>query len=272
MVKIIDCFLFYNELDLLIYRINLLHNIVDYFVIVESTHTHVGKKKKMWFIENKHLFEPFSKKIIHIIVHDFPYKYNNINLNHDDVWKNENFQRNAISKGINCIKDLDDSDLIIIADLDEIPNPYTLNTLKKGNIIFDIHILEMDLYYYNLHTKISSNWPLCKILSYKKYNELNISCQDIRCNKTTSCKILNGGWHLSYFGDKEFIQNKIKNFAHQEYNESKYTNLENIETKIKNNIDLYDRNIKYNKIKIEDNTNLPVDYNKYLTKYYKMDV
>ena len=48
-MKIIDCFIFYNELDLLTYRLNLLKNIVDYFIIVESTHTFIGKEKKIIF-------------------------------------------------------------------------------------------------------------------------------------------------------------------------------------------------------------------------------
>ena len=49
MIKVVDCFIFYNELDLLTYRLNVLNDTVDYFIIVESTHTHVGKEKKLYF-------------------------------------------------------------------------------------------------------------------------------------------------------------------------------------------------------------------------------
>jgi beta-1,4-mannosyl-glycoprotein beta-1,4-N-acetylglucosaminyltransferase len=266
MIKVIDCFIFYNELDLLTYRLNLLNNIVDYFVIVESTHTFIGKEKSLFFNENKHLFENFNNKIIHIIIDDLPYKYPNININNNDVWKNEEFQRNAISRGINCIDNLSNSDVIIISDLDEIPDPYTLGKIKNGDIIVDINALEMDLYYYNLNTRFIDKWSSCKIISYKKYNELNKKCSDIR--NTGCCKILNGGWHLSYFGDKYFIQNKIENFSHQEFNKSQYTDLEKIEERRKNCIDLYDRNNNIEKIKIEDNKYLPIDYHKYLNKYY----
>jgi beta-1,4-mannosyl-glycoprotein beta-1,4-N-acetylglucosaminyltransferase len=265
-MKIIDCFTFYNELDLLTYRLNLLNNIVDYFVIVEAKYTHVGKEKPLFFDENRHLFENFNNKIIHIIVNDFPYKYPNVNIDNGDVWKNEIFQRNAISYGINHIKDLSESDLIIISDLDEIPDPNTLNKIKKGNIIVDINILEMDLYYYNLNTRINEKWFHCKIISYEKYNKLNLSCNDIRMANST--KIVNGGWHLSYFGDKFFIQNKIQNFAHQEFNKSDYTDLEKIENRVKNSSDVFDTNSNIEKIKIEDNTYLPIDYNKFLNKYY----
>ena len=267
-MKIIDCFIFYNELDLLTYRFNLLNNIVDYFIIVESTNTFVGKEKKLFFNENKHLFENFSNKIIHIIVDDLPYKYHNVNIDINNVWNNEIFQRNAISRGINYIKDLSQSDVIIISDLDEIPDPYTLDKIKKSNIIVDFNILEMDLYYYNLNTRFQIKWHLCKIISYKKYNELNISCNSIRDMDLPHSIILNGGWHLSYFGDKYFIQNKIQNFSCQELNTYEYTDLEKIEKRIQNNTDLFNRNFNIERIKIEDNTYLPIDYSKYLNKYY----
>jgi len=268
-MQIIDCFTFYNELDLLTYRLNLLNNIVDYFIIVESTHTHTGKEKKLFFNENKYLFEKFTNKIIHIIVDDLPYKYHNVNIEYKDVWNNEHFQRSAISRGINYIENLQETDLIIISDLDEIPDPHTLYKIKKNGPKIDIAILEMDFYYYNLNSRFKTKWTSAKIISYKKYNELNISCQDIRMMSCSHCShILNGGWHLSYFGDKYFIQNKIQNFAHQEFNIDQYTDIDNIEKRMQNSKDLYDRGHDIEKIKIEDNAYLPIDYSKYLNKYY----
>ena len=44
------------------YRLNILNPIVDYFVIVESTHTFTGKEKKLYYDENKNLFEKFKEK------------------------------------------------------------------------------------------------------------------------------------------------------------------------------------------------------------------
>jgi beta-1,4-mannosyl-glycoprotein beta-1,4-N-acetylglucosaminyltransferase len=267
-MQIIDCFIFYNELDLLTYRLNLLNDIVDYFIIVESKHTFIGKEKNLFFNDNKHLFENFNNKIIHIIVDDFPNKFTNLKISDSDVWNNEYFQRNAISRGINCINDLSNSDVIIISDLDEIPDPYTLNKIKKGDIIVDFNILEMDFYYYNLNTRFKDKWTSCKIMTYNKYIELNTSCSNIRATHYCS-KILNGGWHLSYFGDSLFIQNKIQNFSHQELNTTNYTDLNKIEERLKESNDLFDRILDIDKIKIEDNKYLPIDYDKYLNKYYK---
>ena len=44
---IIDCFPFFNELDLLDIRLKLLDNIVDKVVLVESTRTFTLSKKKL---------------------------------------------------------------------------------------------------------------------------------------------------------------------------------------------------------------------------------
>ena len=273
MCKIIDGFIFYNELDLLTYRVNLLNEVVDYFIIVESTHTFTGKEKQLFYNENKILFEKFHEKIIHVIVDDFPYKYPNINMWNNDVWKNEYFQRNAISRGINRINDISDSDVIIITDLDEIPDPNTLDKIKKGDIKITINTLTMDFYYYNLNAKYDSDWTYPKILLYEKYKEIiagNRDCHNIRYDYTHLEKcpiILKGGWHLSYFGDKYFIQNKIFNFSHQELNLPEYTELSKIEERIQNSQYIFGNNT-LDKIKIEDNNYLPMFYDIYLTKYY----
>ena len=82
--------------------------------------------------------------------------------------------------------------------------------------------------------------------------------------------IKNGGWHLSYFGDINFIKNKINNFAHQEFNNNNFTDIKKIEERVKKCSDLYDRkDTTMNKISIKDNKYLPYDYEKYLSKFYE---
>ena len=256
-MKIVDCFIFYNEIDLLTYRLHVLNEVVDYFVIVESIRTFMGNPKKIYY--EPQAFQEFQHKIIHVIV-DVPFPH----ANAKEVWENECAQRNAIAQGIVQIP-LENSDILMITDVDEIPDPRTLLAIKQG-IPITIHSLQMDMYYYHLRAQLKEKWTLSKILSYKKYNELQKTCNEIR--KMECPLLMNGGWHLSYFGDASFISNKIKQFSHQEYNTPVFTNEARIDRSIHHGTDLYARPcFKMNNIKLEENTYLPVNYSLYLQKY-----
>jgi beta-1,4-mannosyl-glycoprotein beta-1,4-N-acetylglucosaminyltransferase len=276
-MKIVDCFIFYNELELLNYRLSILNKAVDYFVIVESTHTHTGKQKELYYNNNKHMFEFFEDKIIHIIVDDFPYKFPNINYEQPNIngkigeqWFNEAFQRNAIERGLKKIN-LHDNDFIIVSDADEIPDPVTLELIKQSNtpqLIAEINILQMDMYYYNLNSLIVNPWPYVKFISYNYYKTIPVSLTELRYMQNLPT-IQKGGWHLSYFGDSTFIKNKISAFTHQELNKEHFTNIEKIEYSIKNSFDLFDRGDenKIIKLAIKDNLYLPYKYDKYLKNF-----
>jgi len=271
--KIIDCFTFYNEIDLLFYRLTLLNDVVDKFVIVESNQTHAGNKKILYYETNKYLFKKFEDKIVHIVV-DLPYLAPNIDYSKNEQWINEHFQRNSIDLGIKTFSlntfSLNKKDLIIVSDLDEIVDPKTLYYLKKDIIKTNegFSCLQ-DMYYYNLNTKHEEKWKECKVVTYETY--LQMTPQEIR-----ECKVFPllkyGGWHLSYFGNKEFIQNKIKEFGHQEYNDPFYTDEKTIEEKIEKKIDLFNRHyvpIQY--IESFENYYLPTFHDKYLLNYIKQE-
>ena len=74
---------------MLLYRLSILDNYVDKFVLVESTHTFTGVPKKLFYNENKKLFKQFEEKIVHVIVDDFPHK--NF-VNNGLQWQNEDHQ------------------------------------------------------------------------------------------------------------------------------------------------------------------------------------
>jgi beta-1,4-mannosyl-glycoprotein beta-1,4-N-acetylglucosaminyltransferase len=264
--KIVDCFTFYNEIDLLLYRLTILYDVVDYFVIVEANQTYTGKSKELFYAKNAHLFENFLDKIIHIVV-DLPFIYPAIDIKKGEQWTNENYQRNCIANGIQKIP-LCDDDFIIISDLDEIPSPDVLMQIKRLEYIQEQGFqLSLHFYYYNLNTRHYNDWNFhTKMVSFKKYK--TTTPQEIRTTLRFPI-IQNAGWHLSYFGDSAFIKNKLENFSHQEYNSDVYTSLENISNRVSNTTDLFGRtNVPMRHIKIEENNFLPPQYNLYLTKFY----
>lgn len=131
-MKVYDCFSFFNEIDLLEIRLLLLNDIVDKFVIVELNKTHRGEDKKYNFPEYKDRFQPYRDKIIYIQPEEVPvYKG-------AGDWTIENFQRNCIMRGLhNC----EPEDMIIISDLDEIPNPYILKNLSQIHVELNYRLI-----------------------------------------------------------------------------------------------------------------------------------
>lgn len=242
---IVDCFIFYNELDMLEYRLNVLSPFVDYFILVESTKTFAGNDKELYYKNNLSKFELYNHKIIHIIVDDIP--------DTNNAWNREYFQRNAIQRGIDKLNLLLD-DLIIISDLYEIPDMNTL--LNNINIIkhYQLVVLRQDFYYYTLNYDQLKKWNGSKVLTYNAYNMLEKSSQKIR--EINAFPIEKGGWHLSYFGGPEFVKNKLQEFSHQEFNNDNFTNLEKIKNKINNGENLFD-NFKFKYVTIKENSYLP---------------
>jgi beta-1,4-mannosyl-glycoprotein beta-1,4-N-acetylglucosaminyltransferase len=230
-------------------------------------------KKELFYENNKKIFEKFHNKIIHIVLDKLPYEYPNINYNLNQQWDNENYNRNQIKLGIDKLN-LCDEDIIITSDLDEIINPDILIKVKNNKLEYNknsLNRLACDMYYYNLNTRIGrASWHGIKLINFHTYKNLNLSFQDMRTHEFRNHVniIPNGGWHLSYFGDVEFIKNKLQNFAHQEFNNAKYVNDEFIMEHIKNKKNLFDESCKIEYISTKDNDFLPPEYDKYLKKYY----
>ena len=99
---IYDCFSYWDEDLLLDLRLNILDEYVDFFVVVEGNRTWQNNSKKLRFDKSK--FLKFEQKIIYIPVEDLP--------DGIDPYKRENYQRNAISRGLVNAKD---DDLVIIS-------------------------------------------------------------------------------------------------------------------------------------------------------------
>src|SRR5438045_984110 len=103
---IYDCFTFYNELELLEIRLNVLNDVVDKFVLIESIVTHTNKKKPLYYQKNKPRYKKFQNKIIHIVVEDAP------NVSH--TWIIEHFLMAATKRGL---KNAKPNDTILISNL-----------------------------------------------------------------------------------------------------------------------------------------------------------
>ena len=152
-MNIYDCFMYFDEDLLLDIRLNVLDKYVKKFVITEATYTHNGNKKKLKFDIKK--FQKFKDKIVYIVVDKQPENILEISERDTKIKKGDKLilngmardyhQRQNLKKGLN---NLSSEDLILISDLDEIPN---LNNLNFANIKNNIIIFEQKMYYYKFN-------------------------------------------------------------------------------------------------------------------------
>jgi beta-1,4-mannosyl-glycoprotein beta-1,4-N-acetylglucosaminyltransferase len=222
---IYDCFTFFNEFEILDIRLHTLNNVVDKFVLVESNTTHSGQKKPLYFDINKEKFNSYLNKIIHVVIDDMD------NLKGD--WTREKYQRNSIMNGLKNLAV--DEDIILISDVDEIPNP----KLIIANLEDKIYGFEQRLFYFYLNYEqlSGSKWVGTKMLKYKILKEISPDYVRVCVEKYIAIK--NGGWHFSYLGNIEQIKYKIQSFAHQEFNKSDI--IDKIEENIKKRQDIFGR-------------------------------
>ena len=116
-----DCIPFFNELDILNLRLHVLDPYVDKFIIEEATVTFSGEPKELCFEKNKEMFREFLPKIEYIVVDNSP-----VNTT---THLRDKFQKNALEKGL---ADAGENDMILLSDVDEIPNPRVLQELKQN--------------------------------------------------------------------------------------------------------------------------------------------
>ncbi len=252
-MKLIDCFMYFDEDLVLDIRLNTLKEQVDKFIIVEATKNHAGKDKKLNFkIKN---FLKFKDKIHYIVVDDLPINVNSPKKGWHENHIRDQFQRNSIERGY---KDYGDNDLIMISDIDEIPDPKKLKefNIKNKYACFLQKNFQSKI---NLLNITDGDWPGTKICQ-KKYLKSPQWLRDIKIKKRSFWKffnkniqiINNGGWHFSFLKDPDSIKNKIISYSHQEYNTEEFTNTDLIKKKISLGVDLFERKIDYRKINIDE--------------------
>ena len=237
---IYDTFPFFNELDLLEIRLNILDPVVDRFVLVEATRTFTGKPKPLYYENNKSRFSAFADKIIHVIVDDYP--------PFESPWTNENHQRNCILRGLTDAKP---DDRILLNDLDEIPRPELVReyAAKPGLFRFD---LDYFAYFLNCRNVSDPHWNPAKYLSYSDllhcldgkpvdYSDMllpavNQGTTPTMIRRSSGFKartIPHAGWHFSSLGGGQAVLDKMTAFAHAEYDKPEKHDIRQIERQIR---------------------------------------
>ena len=230
-MKIYDCFMFYDEDLIAELRFNILNQYVSEFIVVESKYTHSGEKRELLFNINK--YANFKNKINYIVLENEP---DNLEKVYDDdtedkknskyimnALKRENYHRNEISKGLTKASS---EDLILISDVDEIPNLSKLDINKINN---EIILFKQNFYYYKLNLKLEDMpWygtKACKFkilkspqwlrnIKDKKYPFWRVDVLFSDKKHSNIKHIDNGGWHFSNMKTPADIERKMRTYLH----------------------------------------------------------
>jgi len=259
--------MYFDEDVILDLRLNILNPFIDYFVIVESTFNHKGEKRKLKFDINK--YKKFENKIIYLIFDKEPSGIEKVfdTDNEGEVSRKlilnaasrENGQRNFISKGL---ERANEKDIILISDVDEIPNLEKINwnTIKDQIVLF-----KQEMFYYKLNLKLPDLiWSGSKACR-KKYLKSPQWLRNVKDKKYSFFRldtlfsekkyinikfINNGGWHFSNIKTAAEIEYKLKSYLHHREFDLNPISESEIEDIIKNKQAIYDLRVdkKINKI------------------------
>lgn len=231
--KIVDCFFFYDEIEMLKFRFTELDEYVDYFIVIEGKIDYRNAPKKINFDINDESFKNWKHKIIHIVYNSFEKKelkliYEKLNyfmkimsFNEFVTTKNDiiDFALNELREKILTI-DLSFEDLILVSDVDEIPDlkdsEVFLEYIKSQTIILVqknfVWTTDFIDQYPHLGTCVfnKSNFltnPTLLFSNFEKKSEMRDSI---------AMKI-NNGYHLSHFYDYNRALKKL-NLLHEDSN------------------------------------------------------
>jgi beta-1,4-mannosyl-glycoprotein beta-1,4-N-acetylglucosaminyltransferase len=272
-MKIFDCFMYFDEETVLEVRLNTLNDVVDYFVIVESKFTHKGEQRELKFEHKK--FEKFKDKIIYIIHEEHPQEVQIINDHDSDDEKSrkyifnaiyrENSQRNFITKGLLKAKE---DDIILISDVDEIPNLKNINFSKINKKII---LFKQNMFYYKFNLYLPNfiwvgtrackkkdliNPQWLRNVKDRKYSFFRFDTWFSKKKYKNIEYITNGGWHFTNIKNASEIEYKLRSYLHhREFDEDPLSVIQ-INEIIKNKRAIYNLNVDKTESKIGNGNQL----------------
>lgn len=267
---IYDCFMFFNELDVLEIRLHVLADVVDRFVLVEARQTHQRHDKPLYYFENRSRFASFANRIDHVIVDEFPDEA-------ADPLACENWQRNAIRFGI---RDAEAGDTILISDVDEIPKPeLVLAAARRAGV--SVFRQVMFCYFLNLMHLQEDGTPgavWAGTVAYRhsrradlpqRYREmgylrgakgdglsdrLRATARRVRRAGQLEGRVhflADAGWHFSYLGGVDAVIAKLEAYCHVEYNTARFKAPDAILRAVDEKRDLFGRAGRYASVPLD---------------------
>ena len=264
-MRVIDSIIFFNELELLEMRLNILNDVVDTFVITESPFTVSGNEKPLYYLENKDRFGKFNDKIVHHITEEIPNDFSHmlekskfhVGYKNPDPYgtpmidipirfQRALFNRNNSAFGIEKANPKPE-DMIITSDADEIIDPRVLENTDWFDG-YNHYVVQGSAYYFKLNFKYQDDWMGPRICDWFKLSSWTVD--QLRQDHKNAYRIENAAWHFSFLGDAENFKLKLASYEHTENNTESVT--ANAAQKVEEGLDPLGRGQQYKAVPIDD--------------------
>jgi len=206
----IDCFSFFNELDILELRLRELDDVVDVFVAVQGEETHAGVPKPMYLDPTAERWAPWAGRLRSVTVPRC--------TGAADRWVREREMRHVKKE---ALAPYADDDLVILACVDEIPDKRLFPRLDSQVVDPGWVGFLPPCYYYALNLRTARPLPAIQLAQVQTVRRFGADELE-RHYKHPPIGPVPGGWHFSYMGGVEAIQAKLRAFAHAEYDTEVY--------------------------------------------------
>ncbi len=247
--KKVDCITFFDNSFMFDLRFNILKDYFDLFIVCESKYDHRNNPKKLHF-DSKFLKDDRIKYVV--LEHPFP--------DGRDIWRNQAIQREFLLKHSKSF--IENDDYIFFSDPDEIPHPDILKNFKLTKK-YGIFFQKCFNFKFNLFNPYETPWEGTRVCKKKNLKSIDFMRQKVksknleygffRFDKEKNIQIFDGGgWHFNNIMEPELISLKLKTFAHSEFSEKKFSDVDTIKNKIEKKIDLFQRGHQYEKIELDD--------------------
>jgi beta-1,4-mannosyl-glycoprotein beta-1,4-N-acetylglucosaminyltransferase len=249
---LIDAFTFFNEYEMLESRLEYLNKTVDYFIIVECDHTHAGNPKELNFPKEIGRYRDHLHKIMYLPLSIDATKYDFTKPKGTDYsagqWVLEKQQRNYMASGL---KFFHPDSFVLISDVDEVP---TVQSIENARNKFTKDMIAVgssqEMFWYNFKQRETKMWSGTVMTRVR--DAMSKGPEFFRGQRWSLPKLLNG-YHMTYFMEVDKMKYKIENFAHQELNQSEYTDVQKLQDRISSGIEPFARR-EVPLISVESNT------------------
>eukprot|EP01042_Synura_sphagnicola_P005232 gene5232-6675_t len=208
--RIIDTFLFFDELSMLRLRYEMTRDVVDLYVLIEAKQTFTGKPKPLHFREGNHILPSGLLNRTIAVAIDLPF---NPSVGNGSAWDNEAYQRDAFLKVLTEHVKPDPRDIILHSDLDEIFRSSTLmaaaRTLSLGPPASKMWMQPFAVRYDVLMRSLADRGSGTGLINHLRVERTIYIFRNL---------FSRGGWHLSYFKSLPKIFEKLDAFSHSEVN------------------------------------------------------